>query len=367
MKKRAWVEIDTGKIIKNIQEIKKYTGKKFMACVKGNCYGMGMSEISNRIERYVDSFGVATYSEAMELRASGIKKPVLIMGPVLPDNIDTLVMNDISISLFDEVILKEIAKVVRRRDKDASVHIKIDTGLGRIGLMPEKTQDFIEKTASIKGIRIDGIFSHFATAGWKDKTYATEQIKQFTNTLKNIENFHIPLKHIANSPGILNIPESYKNFDMVRIGLLLFGVYTEQYLYKTLQLKSALKGFCRILYVKDVPADTFLGYGLTYKTKKKSRIATAGIGYADGFRRELSNNFHFLRKGQRLNLVGNICMDQTLVDVTGKDVKQGDIIQIFGDNFEIEDMAKTLKTIPQDILCGFGSTRMEKLYRAGAK
>jgi len=168
---------------------------------------------------------------------------------------------------------------------------------------------------------------------------------------------------MANSPGILNIPDSYRNFDMVRIGLLLFGVYPEKRFYKKLPLTCAIKGFCRVHYIKSVPKGTYLSYGLTYRTAKNSTIATAGIGYADGLRRGLSNNFHFLLKDQKVKIVGKICMDQTLVDVTGKDVKIGDILQVFGNNFEIEEMAEKLKTIPQEVLCGFGSERMEKKYK----
>ncbi|MCM8829579.1 MAG: alanine racemase [Candidatus Omnitrophica bacterium] len=363
MERRAWIEVDIKKIIKNIEIIKNYTGTKFMACVKGNCYGMGMYKISKEIERYVDAFGVATTSEAIELRDGGIRKPVLVMGPILPGDVEVLMLNNISITLFNEEILKAIKSVIEKRNIAASVHIKVDTGLGRIGLPPEKIPAFIEKVSSVRGIQIDGIFSHFATAGWKDKTYAKEQLDKFNRTLKSIEKVNIPLKHIANSPSILNIPESYKNFDMIRIGLLLFGVYTEKYLWRKLSLQRPLKGYCRVLYIKSVPAGTFLSYGLTYRTKKKSQIATAGIGYQDGLRRGLSNNFHFLWKGHKVKIVGNICMDQTLIDVTGKSVKSGDILQIFGDNLEIEEMAEILQTTPQEILCGFGSERMEKIYK----
>ncbi len=363
MEKRAWIEIDIKKIVKNIGAIKKYTGRKFMACVKGNCYGMGMRKISSEIEKYVDYFGVATTSEAIELRETGIKKPVLVMGPVLPGDVETLIMNNIRITLFNEETLKAIENTVKKRRKVASVHIKIDTGLGRIGITPEKAPEFIEKVSGIKGIEVEGIFSHFATAGWRDRTYAKEQLKKFYYVLNSIKKLNIPVKHIANSPGILNIPESYKNFDMIRIGLLLFGVYPEKYFYRKLPLERAVRGFCRVFYVKSVPEGTFLSYGLTYKTNRKSSIVTAGIGYGDGLRRGLSNNFHFLWKGEKVKLAGNICMDQTIIDVTGKDVRQGDTLQIFGDNFEIEEMAEKLKTVPQEVLCGFGSERMEKVYK----
>jgi alanine racemase len=362
MEKRAWIEVDLNKIRENIAKIKKHTGRRFMACVKGDCYGMGMCKISAGIEKTVDYFGVATASEAIALRDAGIKKPIMILGPVLPGDVDSLVMKNITITLFNNELLRTLSEVTRKRNKKAVVHIKVDTGLGRIGVKPSATQEFIERTLKNRGIEIEGIFTHFATADWEDTTYAEKQMSSFNEVIKNPAVSHIPFKHIANSPAILNLPESYKRFDMIRIGLLLFGVYPEEYLRKKLILKSAVKGFCRIIYIKTVPQDTHLSYGITYTTAKTAKIATTGIGYADGLKRMLSNNFHFSYKGQKVRIVGNICMDQTLVDITGKNFRNGDKLQVFGDNFEIEQMAKTCKTVPQEILCGFGSPRMEKIY-----
>jgi len=366
MEKRAWIEIDLARISANIRKIKDQTGRNFMACVKGNCYGMGMCLISRKIEPVVDFFGVATTSEAMTLRDCGIRKPILVLGPVLPGDIETLVRNDIRITLFNDDMLKAISSASRKSGRKAVVHIKIDTGLGRIGINPEKARDFIRKVMEVREVRTEGIFTHFATAAWKDKTYARGQIKKFKEALDSASSCDIPFKHIANSSSILNLPETYKNFDMVRVGLLLFGVYPEKHFHRILPLQCAVKGFCRVNYIKTVPKGTCISYGITYVTEKAStKIATLGIGYADGLRRLLSNRFHLSWKGQKVRIVGNICMDQTLVDITGKNLKTGDTIQVFGDNFEIENMAEIMKTIPQEILCGFESKRMEKIYIDG--
>jgi alanine racemase len=362
MEKRAWIEVNVNKIRGNIEKIKGHTKRRFMACVKGDCYGMGINRISAGIEKTVDCFGVATASEAITLRDAGIRKPIMILGPVLPGDVETLVMNDITITLFNNELLSALSEVIRKRNKKAVVHIKVDTGLGRIGVRPAETQEFIEKVSKNKGIEIEGIFTHFATAESKDKTYAKKQLSSFNEVIKNLADFNIPIKHIANSPAMLNLPDSYKNFDMIRIGLLLFGVYPKEHLRRKLVLEPAVKGFCRIIYTKTVPKGTHISYGITYTTTETAKIATTGIGYADGLERMLSNNFHFRYKGKRIKVVGNICMDQTLVDVTGKNVKTGDALQVFGDNFEIEEMARICKTIPQEILCGFGSPRMEKVY-----
>lgn len=363
MEKRAWIEVDLGIIKDNISRIKKYTDRKFMACVKGDSYGMGMCKISKSIDRFVDFFGVATTSEAISLKNSGIKKPILVMGPILPGDVEDLVMNEVRITLFDDKILKTIGEVVRKRGKKAYVHIKVDTGLGRIGINDRQAPAFIQKVINNQGIEVEGVFTHFATAGSKDRTYAHKQMEKFNTVLSSVANCNIPFKHLANSSAVLNIPESYKKTDMIRIGLLIFGVYPEVNLYKKLPLRCAVKGFCRAIHLKTVPGGTPLSYGLTYTTKKISTIVTAGIGYADGLRRLLSNNFSLTHKGHKVRIVGNICMDQTLVNATNRNVKTGDILEVIGDNFEVEEMAKICKTIPQEILCGFGSPRMEKIYK----
>ena len=361
-----WIEVDIGKIRKNIIKMKNFTGRKFMATVKSDFYGMGAEFLSKKIEDFVDYFGVATPSEAIQLKEKKIKKPILVLGPVLPSDVDELVMRGVEITLSGEEIFRKIRQITKKREKKATVHIKVDTGMGRIGVKVEEAVDFFKKVVEEKGIFVKGIFTHLATAEWRNKEYAKYQIETFYKVLEEINKIKkVPLKHIANSASILNIPETYKNFDMIRIGLLTLGVYPEKYLSKKLKLDCALSGFCRILFLKELPADKYLSYGITYKTKKKTKIATLGIGYGDGLKRFLSNKFSLKWKGGKVKIIGNICMDQTLIDVSGKDVKIGDKIQIFGSNFEIENMAKIGNTVPQEILCGFGSKRMVKVYKNG--
>lgn len=360
-----WVEIDVGLIRKNIKKIKKFTGRKFMATVKSDFYGMGAAYLSKKIDDIVDYFGVATPSEALELKEEGIKKPILVLGPVLPSDVEELVMKNIEITLCNKDVFEKLKKVLKKRKKKAVVHIKVDTGMGRIGIKKEEAVDFIEKVSKEKNIFIKGLYTHLATAEWKNKEYAKYQIENFYQVLGKIKNIDkIPLKHIANSASILNLPETYKNFDMVRIGLLTLGVYPEKSFYHRLKLDCVLKGFCRVLFLKELPKGKYLSYGISYKTKKKTKVATLGIGYGDGLRRALSNRYSLIWKGKKVKIIGNICMDQTLIDVSGKDVKIGDKIQIF-DKFKIEDMAEISNTVAQEILCGFGSKRMKKVYKNG--
>lgn len=366
MEERAWIEVDIAKIRKNILKIKKMTGKKFLASVKCNLYGMGIKEVVKGIDDIVDFYGVACLDEALELKKLNVEKPVLIMGNVLPENIEECILNNIRITLCNKEILDEIIKICKKYQKKAIVHIKIDTGMGRIGLRENEAIPFIEKCLKFKGIEIEGIFSHFATAEWKNKTYAKYQLNIFKNVTKKIDNFiKIPIKHIANSGGILNLPESYTNFDMVRIGLLILGVYPAKHLINKIKFDCAIKGFTKVFFIKQVEKDTPLSYGLSFITKRKTKVATCGIGYGDGLRRYLSNRFYLKWKNKKVKIVGNICMDQTLIDVTGKDVKIGDTIEIFGDNYEIETMAEIGNTVPQEILCGFGSKRVKKVYKNG--
>ncbi|HRR95582.1 MAG TPA: alanine racemase [Candidatus Ratteibacteria bacterium] len=359
-----WIEIDCGKIIENIKKIKNFTKKKFMATVKSDFYGMGAKYVSKKIESVVDYFGVAIPSEGIELREIGIKKPILVLGPILPSDVEELIMRDIEITLCSNDVFEQLKRVSKKRQKKAVVHIKIDTGMGRIGIQKEEAENFIKKVKEEKNIFTKGIYTHLATAEWENKEYAKYQIESFYSVLEEINKIkNIPLKHIANSAAIINLPETYKNFDMIRIGLLTLGIYPAKELYKRLKLQPALKGFCKVLFLKELPEGRYLSYGITYKTEKKTKVATLGIGYGDGLRRFLSNKFELKWNNKKIKIIGNICMDQTLVDVSGKNVKIGDEIYIFGDGFEIEDMAKIGGTTPQEILCGFGARRIQKVYK----
>ncbi len=363
---RAWIEVDLGKIYENVKKIKEFTGKKFLVSVKANCYGMGMVEISRKIENIVDYFGVATLQEAIELREAGIKKKILVMGTILPEGVEEAVKNGITITLCNKEVLRKISKVVKRLGKKATIHIKLDTGMGRIGVKIEDFKDFLGEVLKEKGIYMEGIFSHLATAEWKDRDYARWQINRFKEVLEEIEGkVSFKFRHIENSPAILNLKEECKPFNLVRIGLLIFGVYPEKYLYRKLPLDFVLKGFTRIFFIKEVPKGTYLSYGISFCTKRKTKIATTGIGYGDGLRRNLSNRYSLRLNGKKVRIIGNICMDQTLLDVTGKDVKLGDKVMVFGERFDIEDMAQIVGTVPQEILCGFGSKRMKKIYKNG--
>lgn len=360
---RAWIEINLAAIRENIRRMRSFTERRFMAVVKADTYGMGATVISREIEGLVDCFGVANLSEAVSLRNAGIRKPVMVLGALLPSDMKEAVANRVTITLCNRDQMRELARVTRRTGLPATVHVKVDTGMGRVGLLPGEVRAYIEDLAREKNILLEGIFTHFATADRKDTSYALLQMRRFRDVLAAIP-VRPELRHIANSPAILNLPGSYRDYDMVRIGLLMLGVYPDRRFYRRLPLACAVSGYARIVSVKDVPEGTLLSYGVSYRTRRRTRVGIVGIGYADGLMRALSNRWR-VRTGDRgLPVLGNVCMDQVLVDLTGTGIRLGDTVQVFGGSrFDIETMASLADTVPQEILCGFGRLRGPKLYQ----
>jgi len=360
--RRAWIEVSLGAIVRNIGKMKAYSGRKFMACIKADCYGMGAVAVARAVAPVADMFGVATVREALELRSAGIRTPMLVLGMISPEDVADAIRNNVSLTLCDRRILKEIVRAAGTQHKKAKVHIKVDTGMGRIGIPPEQVAALLEDTVGEKPLVVEGIFSHLATAEWKDTTYARGQVGRFKKVLETVCGPDNVCRHIANSPALLNLPESFRDYDMIRIGLLMLGVYPDPRFYDRLPLECAVKGYARLLFVKDVPRGTPLSYGITYRAPRAMKVGTIGMGYADGLRRALSNKFALASGRRPARIVGNVCMDQTLVDLTGTRAAAGDTLQVFGDGFEIEAMAAVAETVAQEILCGFGSRRVDKVY-----
>ncbi|MCM8758987.1 MAG: alanine racemase [Candidatus Omnitrophica bacterium] len=353
------LEIDLDAILQNVRILKKITGKKLLACVKCNGYGMGAISVSKKIEKYVDWFGVATVQEGISLRKSGIKKPILVLGPVIATKINAAKKHKISLTAASMEFIREIKEA-----ENLSVHIKVDTGMGRIGILPEQLYEAVEIIRKSK-VKLEGIFSHFSDSENPDRKWALKQIEIFNNALSSIPPRLRFITHIANSGGIVNVPESIENFHMVRTGLLLYGVYPSLFLriFKNIPgLQYALKGKCRTILVRQVDAGTKISYGGTYQCPYKTRIAIAGIGYGDGLNRALSNKF-FIKHGDELFPIrGRICMDQTMIEVN-ESVKEGTELVFLDEQLSIESMAQICKTVPQEIMTGFGVSRLTKVYR----
>ncbi len=354
------LEIDLGTVSNNVRTIKKITGKKLLACVKCDGYGLGAVPVSKKIEQLVDWFGVATVEEGVSLRKAGITRPVLVLGPTEAKNIRKAIDHKISLTVPSQDFINSLPSSV-----DISIHLKVDTGMGRIGIMPQEVCETVRRIKSRKNIKLEGIFSHLSSSENPDRKFALKQIKIFQDVLGQIPAKWRATAHIANSGGIANVPESVEGFSMVRTGLLLYGVYPCLFLktFKSIpSLKYAICGITRILVARNLPAGTRLSYGGSFVCRNETRIGIAGIGYGDGLDRALSNKFYMKYKDLLLPIRGNICMDQTILELK-KGIKEGEEIVFLDSELSIEDMAEIVGTVPHEILTRFGVSRIKKVYR----
>ncbi|HCD08946.1 MAG: Alanine racemase [Caldanaerobacter subterraneus] len=365
---RAEIYLDN--IVHNLSEVKRWVGKKvkIMGVVKANAYGHGACQVAKvLIENGVSYLGVATIEEALELRECGINIPILVIGYTPLPQAKELIVHNITQTVFDINYVKDLERIALNVGKKAKVHVKVDTGMGRIGYTDlNVAEKEIEKMMEMEGVEVEGIFSHFATSDEKDKTYAEQQFDMFKKLLESLKQkeINIPLKHIANSGAIIDLKYTY--LDMVRPGIVLYGSYPSENVERPLDLRQTMGFKTKIVYIKEVPEGTSISYGRTFITKRKSKIATLPVGYADGFNRLLSNNHHVLVKGKYAPVIGRICMDQTMLDVTDiEGVEVGDDVTIFGnqdgEKITAEEIAKKLNTIPYEVYCGI-SRRVPRIY-----
>ncbi|MFA6078321.1 MAG: alanine racemase [Candidatus Omnitrophota bacterium] len=364
----TWAEVDLGAIEYNFKQVKKSVGKDIMvlAVVKANAYGHGTVEVSKVLEKMgVDYLGVATTDEAMRLRDRGIKSPILVLGHVLPGEVKACVEKNITLTLCGDELFSAIDKAVRDPAK-AKVHIKIDTGMGRIGVWHEEALNFIKNLAERKNVMIEGIYTHFSSIG-RDDFFTSYQIESFEKLLEKLESFdiRIPLRHAANSIATVDFQRSHQN--LVRPGLIIYGMYPKHTFPKLIKLKPALSLKTRIVFIKDTPPGRSISYGRTYVTQNHTKIATLPIGYADGYNRNLSNRAEVLVRGRRARVVGRVTMDQTMIDVGHiKNVKLGDEVVLIGrqgkEEIRTEKLARLAGTIAYETVCSI-SNRVPRVYK----
>ncbi len=365
----TWAEVDLSAIKYNFNQIKQLVAKdtRVMVVVKANAYGHGIIEVSKILTRSgVDYLGVATVDEALKIRQSGIKKPVLVLGSVLPDEIGAALEKDIILTVCNTELAGELDRVAKKKKKKARIHIKIDTGMGRIGVWHEEAFNFVKAFAMYKNIIKEGIYTHFSSAG-RDDFFTNYQIEAFEQLIDKLDKtgINIPLRHAANSIATVDFRRSHLN--MVRPGIIIYGMYPKKGFSKFLKLKPALSLKTKIVYLKDVPAGRSISYGRTYITENGTKIATLPIGYADGYERILSNKAYVLVKGKRARVVGKVTMDQVMIDVGHiEGVKMGDEVVLIGkqgkDRITTEELAKLSGTIPYEIVCSLGS-RVPRVYK----
>lgn len=340
---RVRADIDLDAVLYNMESMHKKLkpGTKIAAVVKADAYGHGAVEISRVLENlpYLWGYAVATSNEAMQLVEAGRKKPIIILGLSFPEQFEEIVENDLRPAVCTYETAQALSDIAAEKNKVCRIHIKVDTGMSRIGFqVTPESADTVARLSKLPNIMIEGIFTHFARADESSKAPAYEQFKQFEKMIAMVEEkgVQIPLKHCSNSAGIVEIPEC--NMDMVRAGITLYGLWPSEEVDKTkISLKPVMSLRSRVAYVKELLPGRQISYGGTFTVKKKMTVATVPVGYGDGYARGLSNKGWVLIKGQKAPICGRVCMDQCMVDVTDiPGVKIGDTVTLLGKDADEE-------------------------------
>ena len=369
---RCYAEISLEAIGHNIREVKKRLpeGVKLLGVVKANAYGHGAVPVASYLENQVDYFATATIEEAVELRENGISAPILILGYVSPSQYGDLVEYDITQTIDSYAQALALEKEAARQNRKAKAHLAVDTGMTRIGFqVTEHDADEAAKIADLPHIELEGMFTHFSCADQEDKTYCSMQMEKYDKmtALLAERGVTIPLRHICNSAGIMEFDDH--RFEMVRSGIITYGIYpSEEVKKERLDLIPALSWKSHVIHVKEVGPGIGVSYGATYVTEKPmTRIATVSAGYADGYPRALSNQGWVLIHGKKAPIIGRICMDQMMVDVTDiPDVQVEDVVTLVGtdgdETITIEEIANPAARFDYEMLCDI-SSRVTRVYK----
>ncbi len=354
--KRAFVEVNLARVAENVRRVRSLLkpATKIMGIVKADAYGHGAVEISELLlSQGVEYLGVAWITEAMQLRRAGITAPILILSEPVTNVVEDIVQIEVSQTIYTLPFARALSAAAVAAHKKVKVHIKVDTGMGRIGVMPEDAIQLLASVARLEGLEVEGLFTHFACADDKANSFTKVQLDRFQKVVADIaqEGYTVPaILHSANSWATQYFPET--QLDLVRTGIVLY--------------ENVLTFKTHVAYVKKVRAQTPISYGSTFVTQQESLIATLSVGYADGFSRANSNNAEVLIRGKRYPVIGRVCMDMCMVDITGSaDIKMGDEVVLIGKQGEqeitINEVAQRLNTISYEVMCGIGK-RVPRIY-----
>ena len=354
--------IDHSALRWNLHQIRAKVGTqvRILAMIKADGYGHGAAAIAQTlVGAGSDAFGVATLEEGVELRRAGIQTPIIVLAGIYLEQLETVFVHSLTPVIHEMESLVQLDSAVLKRGSTLNVHLKVDTGMGRLGLLAAETAAWIPVLKKLRALKIEGVFSHFSQAESVDGVYTRKQLEIFTNVLEQLRaaGIGVQLTHFANSAATITLPAAY--FDMVRPGIMLYGVYPSPEMAKQIDLKPVLAWKTAILQLKKVPAGTAISYGQTFVTKRESWIATLPVGYADGYPRLLSDRGVALVRGQRVPVVGRVCMDLTMLDVTDiRNVQQGDEVVLLGRQVDAvisaDAMAAWANTISYEILTSIG-------------
>lgn len=374
---RAWAEINLDNIAHNVREIRRITNKnaEILGVVKADGYGHGALETARTIlSNGGTRLAVSMLDEAIQLRNDGIQVPILILGYTDPRRAEEIILNDVTQTVFSHDLAESLSNAAQRLGRNVKIHIKIDTGMTRIGFMPGYSAvKNVVQISKLPGIIIEGLFTHFASADEKDRSYTLMQFERFMSIVSELNRVgvYIPVKHAANSAATIEFPETHLN--MVRPGIVLYGLYPSNDIDRSkIDLKPAMELKANVTLVKDVEPETCISYGRIFTTCRDSRIATIPLGYADGYTRLLNEKAEVLIRGGRVPVVGKICMDQCMADITDlkREVRVGDEVVIFGKQGEneitIDEVAAKIGTINYELVCIIGK-RIPRVYIQNGK
>lgn len=361
----TWLEIDLGILERNFHTLRKVTNATIMPVVKANAYGHGFEKVTQRLEKAgAEWFGVARIEEGLLLRESGVKARILVLGYTAPVRIPHAIRNDITLTVYDYQVAEQYAAQAKGVKGVLRLHAKIDTGMGRLGIRTEEALPFLQLINESPNTELEGIFTHFACADEPDKPSTDMQLQHFLVILEKMRAAGInpPLIHASNSAGTLAFPDA--RFNLVRVGIALYGLPPSDQVSLPEGIRPALSWKTRLISIKTLPAGHGVSYGFNYFTKNDERIGVIAVGYADGLRRRPGNKM--LVRGMRANVVGNVCMDQCMLQLDAiTDAKIGDEVIIIGcqgsDEITATEIAKDWDTINYEVICGLAS-RMPRIY-----
>jgi alanine racemase len=362
------VEVDLNRLASNFQAIRQHVApSKVMPILKANAYGHGLLRTAQLMESLnADYIGVAVLEEGILLRQNGIRMPILVLGGILGNQVPGFLKHDLSITASSIDKLSQVDEIATQLGVKAKVHLKIDTGMERIGVHYYNADNFLESALKCKGISLEGIYSHFANADQTDLADARRQLERFQEVLYFFEKHSLPpppMRHMANSPAILQLPEAY--FDMVRPGILLYGVYPSFQIARTIHVRPALSWKSRVVYFKVILPEHPVGYGSTWQTDHMIRAVTAPVGYGDGYFRSMSQKAQVILRGKKYPVVGRISMDQIVINIEWDSAYNDDEVILIGESgsesITCEDLAEWAGTIPYEILTNI-NTRVPRIY-----
>jgi alanine racemase len=358
----TYLEVNLSQLRRNIEAIQSHVAPaKVMPMIKANAYGHGVDGVAPFLEPFVDYFGVAVLEEGIHLRELGITKPILIAGGILPEQVPLFAEHDLTLTGSSIELLDAAEDISRSSSKKIKIHLKIDTGMERVGVHEYEAEPFIEHSLKLKHVDIEGIYTHFANSEEADLMHARLQLARFQEVLDIYDKRsepHPPLRHMANSAAILQFPESY--FDLVRPGLITYGIYPGGVM-KSVEIAPALTWRSRVAYSKITKPGRPVSYGSLWQAEAETRLVTIPCGYADGYFRRMTNRAQVIVNQKKYPQVGRICMDQFMVNVGEDEAQVGDVVVLLGDGISAHDLAEWMGTNEYEVLTSI-SARVPRVY-----